>query len=387
MVNARHTPTIRPFVAAAALLAVAMGFGRFAYTPLLVLMRGDVGLTVPFAGVLASANLAGYLAGALMAMPPVARAHRIALIRLGSIVIVVTTAMMALPAGLWFAARFATGIASGLVFVLTASLLLDRAAETKSRHGSAVMFSGVGIGIATAGVVVPLSASFGGSSAAWIALAAIAAVTIAVALPMLPPSVPAPRSAKATSRDSGNLVGWLAALYGVEGAAYVVPATFLVALVSETPAIAHYGAATWILVGVVTAPSTIWWSAAARRWGLSRALIAASVVQVAAMLTPLAIGGAAGALILAVGLGATFIGISALGTALARELRPSNANGAIALLTVLYGIGQIIGPLIATRIHIDTGSYRPALPVVAGLLGIATIAFAIRFTARSNAAE
>jgi len=161
------------------------------------------------------------------------------------------------------------------------------------------------------------------------------------------------------------MFGWLAALYAVEGAAYIVPATFLVAMVSEVPSLAQYGAATWILVGIVAAPSTIWWSAAARRLGLSRALLAACLAQVIAMLMPLAVGGPSGAVVLAVGLGATFIGISALGTALGRTLRPTDANGAIALLTIVYGVGQIIGPLLATRIVVVTGSYRLALPVVA----------------------
>jgi hypothetical protein len=55
----------RPFLAGAGVLAVVMGFGRFAYTPLLAVMRHDAGLTVELSGVLASANLAGYLCGAL----------------------------------------------------------------------------------------------------------------------------------------------------------------------------------------------------------------------------------------------------------------------------------------------------------------------------------
>jgi len=87
---------------------------------------------------------------------------------------------------------------------------------------------------------------------------------------------------------------------------------------------------------------------------------------------------AAGAVVLAVGLGGTFIGIAALAMALARNLRPANANGAIGLLTALYGIGQIVAPLIATRIVLVTGSYRLALLISAVALGIATIPFTLR---------
>ncbi len=365
-----------------------MGVGRFAYTPLLVLMRGDAGLTVAFAGVLASANLAGYLAGALFAMQPVARRHRLALVRAGAALVVLSTAMMAWPFEVWSTARALTGIASGIVFVLTVSLSLDLAAETRSRHGLAISFSGVGIGIATAGALVPPFATFGGSRAAWLGLAASSAIVLVFALPALREARAALAPVPAPVRGAGpGLFGWLAALYGIEGAAYIVPATFLVAIVSETPALAPYGAAAWILVGAVAAPSTLVWSALALRSGLGRALAAACAVQGAAMLAPFVAGGPTGAIVLATGLGLTFIGISQLATALARTLRPDNANAAIGLVTALYGVGQVIGPLAATRIALATGSYRFALPAAAAALLLATAAFALRLARASPKLE
>jgi len=356
-----------------------MGIGRFAYTPLLVVMRGDAGLTVEFAGVLASGNLAGYLVGALLATHPRARANRPALVRVGSILIVLGTALMSLSPAAWLAARCATGVASGLVFVLTASLVLDLVAEVESKHGLAITFSGVGIGIAVAALLVTPFAMLGGSRAAWLGLAAVSAIALGFALPILPASDKAPAAKeKAPSNLDSALFGWLAILYGVEGAAYIVPATFLVAMVSELPSIAHYGTATWVLVGAVTAPSTIWWTAAARRWGLPRALLGACVAQSAAMLAPFALHGAAGVIVLAVGLGGTFVGIASLGTAFGRALRPARANATIGLLTALYGAGQVIGPSIATHVALTTGSYRFALLVAAGALGLVSAAFALR---------
>src|SRR5262249_37820137 len=50
-----------------AALAVAMGVGRFAFTPILPLMQQETGLRMVDAGWLASANYFGYLIGALTA--------------------------------------------------------------------------------------------------------------------------------------------------------------------------------------------------------------------------------------------------------------------------------------------------------------------------------
>src|SRR6476620_11683664 len=49
-------------------LAVAMGIGRFAFTPVLPMMRYEGALSITGAAWLAFANYAGYLAGAILAM-------------------------------------------------------------------------------------------------------------------------------------------------------------------------------------------------------------------------------------------------------------------------------------------------------------------------------
>ena len=51
-----------------AALAIGMGIGRFAFTPILPMMQEDLGVTVAQGGWLASANYVGYLVGALSAM-------------------------------------------------------------------------------------------------------------------------------------------------------------------------------------------------------------------------------------------------------------------------------------------------------------------------------
>jgi len=371
-------------------LAVAMGVGRFAYTPLLAVMRHDAGLSVAMSGALASTNLAGYLIGALVATNGALRSRRYVALCVAAAVVVVTTAAMALPEAWWLATRFVTGVASGIAFVLTVSLMLDGAARTRSTHGIALAFSGVGLGIAFAGIAVPVLASFGGSRLAWIGLAVVSAALLAFALPRLadePATVAAAPAPVRTSVGGGGFV-WLCVAYGIEGFAYIIPATYLVAMIDQTPGLAHYSAATWVVVGLCAAPGAATWNAAGRRFGKDAALVAALVVQALGLLATVAFPGIGGALAIAVTLGTTFVGITAVASALARDMRPLETNAAVGTLTVVYGVGQIAGPLVAVRVSLATGRYRDAFVVaaVALLAGAALYAARLAF-ARSRARD
>src|SRR5690349_2706627 len=102
-------------------LAVAMGIGRFAFTPLLPMMQDDYSLTVAAATWLATANYAGYLVGALAAMTIAVRS---AVAIIGGLAV---TALATLGMGVtheyvaWLALRAVAGVASAWVMIYAAS--------------------------------------------------------------------------------------------------------------------------------------------------------------------------------------------------------------------------------------------------------------------------
>jgi len=131
-------------------LAAAMGIGRFAYTPLLPAMQQAAGLDPTQAGLLAAANYAGYLVGALLAAFAVPAAGRTRILLVSAVGVAATTAMMATTTDLaaWSVVRFIAGLASAGVLVLASGLVLDDLRRQGRASLSSWLFSGVGLAIA-----------------------------------------------------------------------------------------------------------------------------------------------------------------------------------------------------------------------------------------------
>lgn len=371
---------LRPVAGGIIALAVAMGIGRFAFTPILPAMQAAAGLDTASAGLLAAANYAGYLVGALLITVGVPARIRHGVL-LGSLVAVAaTTALMALTTSfvLWAAIRFLAGVASAGVFVLASGLVLDllRRAGYASRSGW--LYSGPGLGIAISGLAVGLLGHTVGWRGDWLLLALLSAVALYPCWRWLPRStqVPATRAATAPQITLPRLAFILLfTAYFLEGLGYIVTGTFLVAIVNQMPGLSGFGVGTWIVVGVAAIPSSILWALLGGRIGYARALALAYCAQACGILLPL-IGGAGAAVASAVFFGGTFLGISALTLALAGQLAPHGTARLIGLLTAIYGLGQMIGPVIAGLLATRAGDFAPALLAAAAivLLGSALMA-------------
>ena len=349
-------------------MAAGIGIGRFVYTPILPPMVEALSLSKAEAGLIASANFVGYLAGALLAavrLPGSRRAWLLMGLALNAVCLAAMAMTSSLP--LFLVVRLGAGIASAFCLIFSSALVLDRLAATGRSGLSALHFAGVGIGIAASAALV---ATLGTWQSMWLASAALALVAAAGVVVMVP-AEDAPSSTAAAAARSGYSTAFmiLAAAYFLFGFGYIITATFLIDIVRGSPAIRHLEAYAWVLVGLGAAPSVVLWGALGRRIGILPAFAVASLVEAAGVAASVLWLQTMGVVIAALFLGGTFMGLTALGLIGARETGTGDPRGRIALMTASFSVGQILGPSFAGFAYDATGSLAmPSLIAVAALV-------------------
>jgi predicted MFS family arabinose efflux permease len=359
-------------------MAAAMGIGRFVYTPILPGMMEALDLSAADAGLIASANYLGYLGGALLSAGGWAEGRERAVMLAALAASALLAAAMGLADGLapFLAIRLLAGLASALAMVFSTSIVFRNLAGRGDMQ--ALHFAGVGLGIAASSVMMLVLLDLGPSwRAGWLVAGALsAAAFLAVALLLgRGPSRPGPVSPEPKLPRSRALAGSIAA-YGLFGLGYVVTATFLVAIVREAGEGPRFEALVWLATGLAALPSVVLWNRFARRAGLRAAFVTACVVEAAGVAASVALGGIAGPLAGGLLLGFTFVGLTALGLQLGGLLAPLASRRVLALMTASFGLGQIVGPVVAGLAAQWSGSFLlPSLGAAAALLAAAFIAW------------
>ena len=297
-------------------MMVAMGIGRFAYTPILPLMERDLGLSHAETGSLASFNYLGYLLGAVLCSFFPGLLGRVP-VNIGALAasIATTLFMGAFASPLWWGAlRFLAGAASAVLFVVIAVEVAEALAKRGEAGIGGALYGGIGLGIALSGLAVPLLDRSGGWQLCWLGMGAIALALAAAGLLLAGKRRAAPPlghlQGVTTGRGSG--IGSLAMAYTCEGFGYIISATFIVAMIGRTPGLERYASLSWVAVGLAAAPSTVLWQLAARKWGVQRAALLAYAVQAAGILLSIRAASPLSALVAAVSFGGTFLGIVTL---------------------------------------------------------------------------
>ena len=343
--------------------AVAIGVTRFAYGLLLPPMRADLGWSYTLAGAMNTANAVGYLLGALCA-PVVMRLlglTRVFLLGalLGSVFMGLSgffTAPMPL-----MLQRLLAGVASAFVFV-AGGLLVARLAATEPKQGGLLLglfYGGSGLGIVVSALLVPAvldaaEAQTHGWAWAWWALAFVCLVATGVlagsarALQQVSDQAES-ANATATSTPQRPFVwrefSYALAGYGLFGVGYIGYMTFVIALLREQGAGGAYVTVFYALLGLAVAGSSRVWAKWLDRFKGGQVLATNNALLGLATVLPALTSAWPMVMLSGLVFGGVFLSAAASTTAMVRHNLPPSAWGTgISAFTVVFAVGQIVGP-------------------------------------------
>ena len=277
--------------------------------------------------------------------------------------------------GLW---RVLAGIGGAPVFV-AGGVLASGLFAGEGRRGAlavALYFGGGGIGMLLSGLGLPVFMAWFGPAGwplAWLMLAAAAWLAFVPSW-LAVEAAPETRRGDSPAASMGGrmpLVRVLPALAGYLffGLGYLVYMTFFVAWMRDAGAGATLVAAAWAVMGAAVMVSPLLWRralAAARGGGaLALTLAATGIGAVLPVFAPTE----AGFVVSAALFGGSFFMVPASVTAFCRGNLPDRQLGpAIALFTVVFSVGQIVGPVAAGALSDRTGGTGPGLAAGAAIL-------------------
>ncbi len=379
--NQRSTPIWRAVLSAFCASLVGIGLARFAYTPLLPAVVDAHWFEASAAVYLGAANLAGYLAGALLGRPISSHIPVAVTIRAMMLIVVVAFFACAVPISFaWFFAwRFASGLAGGALMVLAAPTVLPHVPAARRGLASGVIFMGVGAGIAASGTLVPLLLQEG-LRETWFGLAALSLLLTVVAWGGWPTDAASAHIVIPAKHAHSPRLGPLRALYieyGLNAAGWVPHMIFLVDFVARGLGEGvQVGAEYWVLFGIGATVGPILTGHLADRAGFGPALRLAFFIEACAVAVPAFGLGEAWLIVSSMVVGAFVTGTVPLVLGRIHELlphHPAQQKAAWSTATVVFALFQAVAAYVQSFIFAQTGGdYRLLF-----LIGTAAILLAL----------
>ena len=402
------------FILASTALAVAMGIGRFAFTPILPLMIQEGTVHLAQTAWLSSSNYIGYLVGALSLLK--SKRHPLFVV-LGLSLVTLTTWLASLSDIGWLLLlRFLAGVASAWVLVSISAFAIN---WLKSRQvaTSGLIYTGVGIGITLTGLIcsyfifqsatatIAAQSSLSPlSSRLWqylgvIALLATLLVTFllakinskspstaaaSIAAAKAHPSKANPSKATHTNPTSSSIpppaklkLANVLTAYGLFGFGYILPATFLPQIAKQWLSGQSY-LLIWPFFGLAAALSVVLSQGLQRHYNnvsLLGVWRVSQIIMAVGTLLPALWQSLAGLMLSALMVGGTFMVVTMAGLQVAAsQVTHYPKYNLSALMTASFAFGQLIGPLTAL---VATGKniWLALLPVsaIVLLIGVALL--------------
>jgi predicted MFS family arabinose efflux permease len=371
-----HMSPWRAALAGLCATLVGIGLARFAYTPLIPALIDGGWFTPSQAAYLGAANLAGYLAGALLARPLAARISAPLLLRAMMLLATATVFACAVPLSFaWFFIwRFASGLSGGVLMVLAAPAVLPCVPPSRRGLAGGVIFTGVGLGIAASGTLVPPMLRWG-LFETWISLGALASLLTIVAWGGWPEARARPAPIRHERPPSSPALKALYVQYALIAAGLVPHMVFLVDFLARGLGRGlEAGASHWVLFGFGAMAGPVLAGHLGDRIGFGLALRLALVVQ-AICVGWLAVTDNPGVLIVSsIVVGAFVPGVVSLVLGRVHELIPNDPGrqqAAWSLTTMAFALGQAGAAYGFSFLFERGGGYGLLFALGAGLLVLA----------------
>ncbi|WP_227551221.1 YbfB/YjiJ family MFS transporter [Kangiella sp. HZ709] len=367
-------------------LILSMGIARYSFTPMIPSMQEQVGMTESLSGWLAGWNYMGYLTGLFIVWLVSNLRAKDFFYRYGLLVAVVATLAMAASDHVlvWYVSRFFAGIATAAGFMLGTGLIVNWLRNNGYRSELGIHFSGIGLGIVVAAVIVDVT-NIGSMFETnwrlqWVVLAAVGFILLLPSMFMLP--IPKDDEIE-NSRGEALGVGevkppsetwlWLLQIaYFCAGFSNTVNVTFT-SLITELQPLDGWGAKMWLVVGIAATPAPFIWDRVARKIGRLDALRLAFLINVVGNITLALTFSMTTTILAAILFGFTFMGIVSLTLSTVASRYGNKATQVMARLTLGYCVAQILSPVMSGIVAEKTGSFAIPLYIVSGIILIGLV--------------
>ena len=343
-----------------AALTIAVGIGRFSYTPILPYMISELNLTTTEAGLIASSNYLGYLLGSLIPIFPQFPKNIRSIFIYSIFISIISLFAMGLTNTfeVFILIRFIHGIFSAFVLILGTSLIVSHVQKKGKIFLGTAHFSGVGLGMALSAIVVSYLGFLNFKwDELWFSIG-ILAIILSFQIIKFTPIQKAEVKYNLKSKHKTNLGFSLITIsYGLYGFGYVAFGTFISTMSRLTPGLEKTEPYVWFVVGVTGIPSVFFWNWFGSKIGNDIGLFLANLILGLGVLFSVLINNEFGIFISCILFGLSFVPITSMCLLEGQKRFSGSFIVSTAILTFSFSIGQMIGPYLSGLLTDYYGSF------------------------------